>query len=96
MPRYLVETTHTAGECLKALDDISAHDVKLLDSCQFGCKSGNHTGWAFLEGANEVDVKARLPQSLRQKARVVAVERFTVDQIRSYHEKTAQTAHGHS
>lgn len=94
MPRYFVETAHTPAECLNALDDITAHDVKLLDSCQFGCNSGNHTGFAFLDGANEQEVKARLPQSLRQKARVVPVERISVDQIRAYHQKSAQTAHG--
>ena len=86
MSKFMVVTTHTGPECLKAMDEIQAQSPKLLKQCQLGCMSGNHTGWATLEGANEADVRAQLPASMREKAQITKVTMITPEEIKKAHE----------
>jgi hypothetical protein len=85
MARYVVETPHTAEECLRNLDEISAKGDDTLSKFDFGCHSGVHTGFATIEAGNDTDVRRMLPTFLRDRARVVKVDKETIDQIRSYH-----------
>lgn len=85
MSRFLVESTHTAEECLRSLDEISARGNEALARFDFGCHSGVHTGWATIEAGTDTDARNVLPTFLRARARVVKVEKETVDQIKSYH-----------
>ena len=56
MDRYLIETSHTYEDCLKALDELNERGSDLLSRFDFGCKSGVHMGWAVLEGRSEREV----------------------------------------
>jgi hypothetical protein len=85
MPKFEVVTPHTDAGCLKALDDIVAHNPSLLQQCWFACNTGDHTGYALLEAKNETEARNLLPAALRAKARVIAVEQFTPQQVRSFH-----------
>lgn len=82
---YLIESKHTNEDCLKALDEIVAHNRQLLDKCWMGCSTGNHTGWAAVEAQNESEARNMLPNNLRQNARVTEVSKFTPEQIQSFH-----------
>jgi hypothetical protein len=84
MATFFVETPHTAEECSQALSDIKSQG-DLLEKTYLGCHSGNHVGYAFLEGDNERDVLQKLPDAIRNKARAIAVEQFSREQIRSMH-----------
>lgn len=85
MPKYMVESSHTKEECVRALDEIKDREPKILDKMEFGCMAGVHTGWATVEAGNESEVKNMIPDDLREKTRVVEVSKFTPEQIESFH-----------
>ncbi len=85
MARYIVESAHTQEECLRSLDEILAKGNEALTKFDFGCHSGVHTGWTTVEARSDTDARRVLPAFLRDRARVVKVEKETVDQIKSYH-----------
>jgi hypothetical protein len=80
---YFVQSPHTEQECLAALDD--AKEKGLLGKVQFGCMSGDHTGYAFLHGKDEASVRQKLPQSIREKAKIQKVDKFTPEQVAGFH-----------
>ena len=72
MPRFEVITPHNDAECLKALDEVVAHNPSLLQQFWFGCKSGDHTGFALMDAKSESD---KAISEVTQVAEVVSVER---------------------
>ncbi len=87
MPRYIIESPHTKDECLRALDEIVAKDPKLLDRFEFACMAGDHTGWAVIDAQNERQARDLVPNFLRNKSKVIEVNKFTPEQVRSFHDK---------
>jgi|WetSurMetagenome_2_1015567.scaffolds.fasta_scaffold757547_2 hypothetical protein len=87
MPQFLIESSHTRQECLKALDETLAKGSEVLDKFEYGCMSGDHRGWATVDAPSEEKARELVPSFLRSKTRVVQVGKFTPEQIRSYHQK---------
>ncbi|HEY3354568.1 MAG TPA: hypothetical protein VGQ83_15055 [Polyangia bacterium] len=87
MAHFLIESPHTKEECLQALDEITARDPKLLDRYEFGCMAGDHRGWAIIDAPNENQARQAVPEFLRKKSSVVPLNKFTADQVRSFHNK---------
>lgn len=85
MERYIVESPHTKDECLRALDEILAEGPAALNKFDWGCQTGDHTGYAVVDAENETNVRNMIPSFLRTKARVIKVGKFTPEQIRSFH-----------
>ena len=84
---YLIETTHKPEDCVAALDTMVEKDKKLLSKIDWGCLSGDHTGYVIVEAANEQDARAQLPETLRAGAKVTKVTKFTPKEIASFHQK---------
>ncbi len=84
---YLVMMPHTKEECLKALDEYSAETPKLLSQVEWGCMAGDHTGYLFMMGSNETEVRNMLPANQRKGAKIEMVNTFSKEQIKSFHEK---------
>lgn len=84
---YIVESRHTPEECLKSLDTVLDRSPQLLDKFEWGCNTGEHIGWAFIEGNSETDVRNMVPPPLLDKTRIVEVSKYSADEIRSFHEK---------
>jgi hypothetical protein len=89
MERYFVESPHTPEECLRALDEILAKGPGVLADYEWGCMSGDHTGYAIVEARSESEVKETIPSFLGKKTRVVKLNKFTPEQIRDFHRKSA-------
>ncbi len=89
MERYHVESPHTPQECLRALDEILGKGSGVLAKYEWGCMSGDHTGYATLDARSESEAKEIIPEFLRGKARVVKLSKFTQEQIREFHKKSA-------
>jgi len=87
MAKYLIESPHTEEECLQALDETLAKGTDLLAKFDWGCTSGEHTGWAILDAGSEAAARNMVPSFLRSKARIVKVDKFTAQQIKSFHQK---------
>jgi hypothetical protein len=89
MERYFVESPHTPEECLRALDEIMAKGPGVLARYEWGCMAGDHTGYAMVDGHSESEVRGTIPAFLGAKARVVKLNKFTPEQIREFHRKSA-------
>ena len=89
MGRYLVESPHTPQECLRALDEILEKGQGILSEYEWGCMAGDHTGYAIVEARSEPEARKTIPAFLEGKARVVKLNKFTPEQIREFHKKTA-------
>ncbi len=89
MAHYMLQTTHSEAECLKALDEVAEQNPKLLDICWMGCGEGDHTGWATVEAKSEADARGMLPPTLRRDSKIVKVDKYTKEQIRGFHKEVA-------
>jgi len=84
--QYLIISPHTAEECLAALDAIEAQGDEALARWQWGCTAANHTGYAMVWAATEQEALKTVPDLVRSKARVMKLNQFTAEQIKSFHE----------
>lgn len=89
MDKYFIESKHTPEECLRALDEILAKGSDHLARVEWGCMAGDHTGYSIVEARSEADALEGVPAFLRGKARAVKLNKFTPEQIRSFHQKSA-------
>jgi hypothetical protein len=86
---YFVQTTHTPDQCLNTLTGMKDKGDAFLSKFEFGCMSGKHIGYAFLEGSSEDNVKMMLPKDLQATATVLKVDKFTAQQIEDLHKEHA-------
>jgi hypothetical protein len=84
MAKFVIETSHTEAECLKALED--AVKMGSLEKVQFGCKAGEHKGWAFVEAdSKQKAIESIVPQNIRSKAVAHEVTKFTAEDVKAAH-----------
>ncbi len=89
MSRFMIASKHEAADCVRALDAELAKGTAILDKFVFGCKEGDHTGYAIVETKNLSDALALVPNFLQQMACITKVDKFTPAEIRSLHAKAA-------
>jgi hypothetical protein len=87
MHPYLLMFPHTSESCLATLDKISGDSPELLNKIDWGCKSGDHTGYIILDGKNEADVLQMIPTALRSSTKVEQVNKFSMTDIEALHQK---------
>lgn len=58
-----------------------------LSKFEFGCMSGDHTGYAFLTGTSEENVRQILPKDVQSNAKIQKVDKFNSAQIEKFHKK---------
>ena len=83
MDRYMIVTPHTDEECLKLLDWIQAQGY--LHHFDWGCKSGEHCGWAILEVDSEHQALLAVPPLLRGKAHAFKLSKYKDEDLVSLH-----------
>ena len=83
MDRYLVMIPHTMEECLRSLQQIEA--IGTITHFDWGCKDGDHTGWAIIEADDKAQALMVVPTIQRGKAQVIKLTRFDPEDIRSMH-----------
>lgn len=86
MARYLVELPHTKEDCLEALDSVVAFSNSLIDRIDWGCGNDVHTGWLLIEAQDANAAKMMVPTNIRDKAKAVQLNKFTSEQVHSFHE----------
>jgi hypothetical protein len=83
--KFLIKSPHTKESCLADLDAVLAEKPELLDRMEWGCMSGDHTGYLIVEAESEDAARQMLPKSLQKDAKIVGLTQFSADQIRSFH-----------
>lgn len=86
---YLVISPHTKAECLAALDGVAAQGADMMARYDWGCMANDHTGYLKVQAASEQEALAMVPESMRSKAKAVKLNKFTVEQVKSFHESEA-------
>ncbi len=90
MARYMIQSPHKPEECLRTLDEELNKGKDILDTIEFGCKTGDHTGYALVDAVNKNDALNKyVPSFIQDRARVVEVGKFTPEMIKSFHSKAA-------
>ena len=82
---YFVQVPHTKEQCMDALVDMKDKGDALLSKFEYGCMSGDHTAYGFLEATSEEKVKTLLPESELKRAKIVKVNKFTAAEIEKMH-----------
>ncbi len=70
----------------QALDELLEKGEEALKMFAFGCKSGEHTGWAYVDADSEDEALENVPEFIRDKACAHEVSMFTPEEIRAAHE----------
>jgi len=83
MERFLVESPHTKDDCARVVKQVEA--MGYLTHFEWGCKSGNHTGFAIIEADDEAQARMVVPSMARSAARVVKLNKFTPEMLKSAH-----------
>ena len=83
MDRYLVESPHSKDDCTHVIKLVEA--LGYLTHFEWGCASGNHTGFAIIEAENEAQARMVVPTMSRNAARVVKLNKFTPEMLKAGH-----------
>ena len=87
MNRYLIETPHSASECLDLIKVLNAQGY--LWNFDWGCEAGIHSGWAIIDAENEATARLMVPPLVRPRARIIKLNKFDATAIRHYEKKDA-------
>ena len=90
MDRYLIETPHTAWECLDLIKLLNAQGY--LWNFDWGCKAGVHSGWAIIDAENEAQARLVVPPLVRNRARIIKLNKFDATSIEDYEKQEAVAA----
>ena len=83
MDKYMIVTPHTHEECIKLVKEL--HAMGYLHHFDWGCKSGEHCGWAIIEADDEAQAVLVVPPLVRKKARVIKLTKFEDEDVKSLH-----------
>jgi hypothetical protein len=90
MPRFFIEVEHEPEKiaCAHAVKTLFQTGSHFLTHADFGCKDGEHKSWIIVEFENKEAAKAILPADARSKAKIVQLNKFSIeelDEILKYH-----------
>jgi hypothetical protein len=83
MARFLIEVDHESEEiaCARAVRVFLASGSHLLTHADWGCADGVHSAWVIVDVDDKAEALAIVPPAFRSRARVVALNAFTMEQI---------------
>ena len=82
---YFVTAPHTVEQCMGVLDEVKEKGDKFLSNTKFGCLSGHHISYTFLDAPSEEAVRKLLPDDIKVNAKIEKVDSFTAKQIEDFH-----------
>lgn len=83
MERFLIEVPHEAEKiaCARAVKLLLTTGSHFLTHADWGCHDGEHVGWIIVEADNKEQARAVLPPAYRTQARIVKLNKFTLEEI---------------
>jgi hypothetical protein len=80
-PRFLIEVPHEAEPvaCAKAVKILLETGSHYLTHAEFGCMDGDHRAWIIIDCENKDQARGTLPPIYRAGARIVGLNRFSVE-----------------
>ena len=83
MARFLVEVPHERDTvaCAWAIDMFLKTGNHFLTHADWGCMDGDHRAWIIVDVESKDEARCIIPPALRNQARVVQLNAFTVAQL---------------
>lgn len=83
MSRYLIEVDHEpkALACDIAAKVFAETGAHLLTHADWGCTDGVHKGWIVVDVNSREEARAVLPAAFRQQARVIKLNKFSLEKL---------------
>jgi len=85
MATFLIESPHTAEECLSVMD--AAEKSKDLSAWEWGCMAGNHTAYRMVKAKDEAAALAMVPAMVRDKAHAYQLTKMTPEMLTKAHKQ---------
>ena len=82
---YYVRAPHDPAQCMTLLDKAKAKGDKYLSQFKFGCMSGDHASYSFVEASSEEAARRILLDELQSSAKIEKVDTFNSKQIEDLH-----------
>ena len=83
MARFLIEVPHEPEEvaCARVVEIFLKSGSHFVTHTDWGCMDGEHKAWLIVEVDGKEDARRILPPAFRSKARIVGLNKFTMEQI---------------
>lgn len=83
MARFLIEVPHEPETvaCAKVVQIFLSSGSHFVSHADWGCMDGDHSAWLVLDVDTKEDARAVLPPGFRSNARIVQLNKFTMEEI---------------
>jgi len=83
MPKFLIEVPHEAEvlACANVVRVFLASGSHFLTNAEWGCADGEHCAWIIVDVDSKEDARAIVPPAFRRDARIVGLNRFSMEHI---------------
>jgi hypothetical protein len=83
MARFLIEVPHEEEvvACARAVEIFLKTGSHFMTHTDWGCMDGEHKAWLIVEVDSKEDARHILPPDFRRQARIVGLNKFTLEQI---------------
>ena len=81
--KFLIEVPHEASKvaCARVVDIFLKSGSHFLSRADWGCRDGVHKAWMMVDVDNKEEARRIVPPALRDKATIVQLNCFTVEEI---------------
>jgi hypothetical protein len=83
MPKFLIEVPHDKDPiaCARVVKIFLTSGSHFLTNAEWGCFDGDHHCWMMVDVGDKREALGIVPPGLRAQARIVQLNRFTMNQI---------------
>ena len=83
MARFFIEVPHRGevADCLRAVEIFLKTGSHFLTHADWGCMDGDHRAWIIVDVDSREEARGLLPPAFRSQARIVALNRFSMEQV---------------
>jgi hypothetical protein len=83
MARFLIEVPHEPERvaCARVVHAFLSSGSHFLAQADWGCNDGHHSAWMIVDVDSKEDARAIVPPPFRSEARIIGLNKFTIDQI---------------
>ena len=82
MQKFMIISPHTMQECKQVVKLTLA--AGYLSHFEWGCKSGDHNGYAMIEAESEQQALLSIPTVVRHKGRAIGVAEFDPKDVETW------------
>jgi hypothetical protein len=82
MQKFMIISPHTHEECTLVVKQTLA--IGYLTHFWWGCKSGDHTGYAMIEANDADEALLSIPTMIRKKGKAIGLVQFDPDKVKHW------------